>query len=128
MRICVPCRYDVPDWIGHDVVNQLCDGSGICAGTIAAVRAELNDPFHCAQVGLGKDTKATFTLGFTKSNELFVGRLASERLPPCRVQYAAGGEHWACTEALSRAGLRIATAIMVATEGLTAASSPDSSG
>ena len=29
------------------------------------------------QVGLGKDTKATFTLGFTKSNELFVGRLAS---------------------------------------------------
>jgi photosystem II protein len=27
-------------------------------------------------VGLGKDTKATFTLGFTKSNELFVGRLA----------------------------------------------------
>jgi len=28
------------------------------------------------QVGLGKETKATITLGFTKSNELFVGRLA----------------------------------------------------
>jgi len=28
------------------------------------------------QVGLGKETKATVTLGFTKSNELFVGRLA----------------------------------------------------
>ena len=35
------------------------------------------------QVGLGKDTKATFTLGFTKSNELFVGRLASA--PPAAV-------------------------------------------
>lgn len=29
------------------------------------------------QVGLGKETKTTITLGFTKSNELFVGRLAS---------------------------------------------------
>lgn len=28
------------------------------------------------QVGLGKETKTTITLGFTKSNELFVGRLA----------------------------------------------------
>ena len=34
-------------------------------------------PCGLFQVGLGKDTKATFTLGFTKSNELFVGRLAS---------------------------------------------------
>ena len=29
------------------------------------------------QVGLGKETKTTITLGFTKANELFVGRLAS---------------------------------------------------
>jgi hypothetical protein len=35
-----------------------------------------------SQVGLGKDTKATFTLGFTKSNELFVGRLASAQFLP----------------------------------------------
>lgn len=34
-----------------------------------------------AQVGLGKETKATVTLGFTKSNELFVGRLASAARP-----------------------------------------------
>ena len=35
------------------------------------------------QVGLGKETKATITLGFTKSNELFVGRLASALPPFC---------------------------------------------
>ena len=49
------------------------------------------------QVGLGKDTKATFTLGFTKSNELFVGRLASA--PPAAVSrtrvFACVG--WAAT-------------------------------
>ena len=33
-----------------------------------------------SQVGLGKETKTTVTLGFTKSNELFVGRIASAYL------------------------------------------------